>query len=148
MSFKICIRCEREREIEEFNWKDQPSGRRSNICKKCENAYKSEKIRTDEDFRRRNIENATKRKLEIKQWWWEEVLQNIQCETCGESDPAVLDFAHIDPSTKKANVSELITKGYPKKTILEEVAKCKVLCSNCHRRETAKEQGWYSYLGV
>ena len=55
------------------------------------------------------------------------------CTKCGESHPATLDFHHVEyrPSNKK--VHKLVQDGHWWKRIEEEIAKCVVLCSNCHR---------------
>ena len=62
----------------------------------------------------------------------------LSCKVCGESDPVVLDLHHRNPKSKKAAVSNLFQRSA--KTIAEEIFKCDVICSNCHRRETAKMQ--------
>ena len=60
---------------------------------------------------------------------------------CNENDPIVLEFDHL--RDKRMNVAKLIQGGYPEKTILLEIEKCEVRCANCHRRKTAKDQGWW-----
>jgi len=60
---------------------------------------------------------------------------------CGESDPNVLDFHHVR-GEKKLALGRMITAGYGEATIKKEIEKCEVLCANCHRKETAKQQGW------
>jgi len=64
------------------------------------------------------------------------------CEMCGyNAHPAALDFDHLDPATKYrtrkgalVHLADMI-KGdrYSLATVLTEVAKCRVLCANCHR---------------
>ena len=46
----------------------------------------------------------------------------------------MMDFDHVR-GTKQANVAELINT-LSKKRIDEEIAKCEVVCSNCHRIRT------------
>lgn len=54
------------------------------------------------------------------------------CDCCGYSkNPAALQFHHRDPATKVAAVTRMIGK-YVWETILEEIAKCDLLCANCH----------------
>lgn len=71
-------------------------------------------------------------------------LKDNPCVECGESDPVVLDFDHIDPSTKLMKISDSIW-GRNWDKILKEIEKCQVLCANCHRRKTAKEGGWIKH---
>ena len=55
------------------------------------------------------------------------------CARCGYNEhPAALDFNHLDPSQKTANIAEKCTNWSWKK-LQEEVDKCEVLCANCHR---------------
>jgi hypothetical protein len=75
---------------------------------------------------------------------WNYLLQN-PC-ACGESDPIVLDFDHDDPATKEHHVAVMINGGWSWKSILQEISKCTVRCSNCHRRKTAKQFGYYAWL--
>ena len=64
------------------------------------------------------------------------------CVDCGEKDPRVLDFDHLN--NKKHNISTLLRKEYSWESILEEAAKCEVRCANCHRKKTAVEQNHYT----
>ena len=55
------------------------------------------------------------------------------CVRCGYNEhPAALDFNHIDPSTKTGNIAERCS-GWGEKRLRAEVAKCEILCANCHR---------------
>lgn len=55
------------------------------------------------------------------------------CRRCGGSFPPVaMDLHHIDPGLKVANVSRLARDGRVN-AVVAELAKCEVLCANCHR---------------
>lgn len=82
--------------------------------------------------RQRIIDANKARKQEIKQWF-EIYRSTLKCTRCGFDHPAVLDFHHLDPSEKEANVVIMVHEGYAKERILEEIAKCIVVCANCHR---------------
>ncbi|CCF85847.1 hypothetical protein NITHO_5940002 [Nitrolancea hollandica Lb] len=69
--------------------------------------------------------------------WYEEYKQSLSCEACGESDPACIEFHHKDPSEKEFVISQAARAGYSKARLLAEMAKCHVLCSNCHRKAHA-----------
>lgn len=58
-----------------------------------------------------------------------------RCELCGETHPACLDFHHVDQAQKLFGITEAVTRGYSDSVIWAEIAKCRVLCSNCHRKE-------------
>jgi len=62
------------------------------------------------------------------------------CAECGESDILVLEFNHLDPRVKSANVSDLIRSCTSSAGIQVEMAKCEVLCANCHQRRTSLER--------
>lgn len=56
-----------------------------------------------------------------------------KCQRCGESfHPSVYDFHHRDPAKKSFNIDKsTILNAW--KSIEEELAKCNMLCANCHR---------------
>jgi len=68
-----------------------------------------------------------------------EYLSGHPCVDCGETDPVVLEFDHVRDKDKK--ISDLI--NYSHNRLKEEILKCEVRCSNCHKRKTSKEQNWY-----
>jgi hypothetical protein len=57
----------------------------------------------------------------------------LSCKHCGNADVRVLDFHHIDRSSKEASVDTMVKQGWSKERILQELAKCEALCANCHR---------------
>ena len=61
-----------------------------------------------------------------------ELKQNSKCSKCGDKRWYVLDFHHLNDSDKEYNISYLVKQGANKK-IKEELKKCVILCSNCHR---------------
>lgn len=90
-------------------------------------------------------ENASRHRVEYRQNLREYALEYLSthpCKSCGESDPAVLEFHHAR-GVKTNDVSVLIGRGSSLDKLKEEIAKCDVLCANCHRRLTAKERGFF-----
>ena len=61
------------------------------------------------------------------------------CVDCGETDPIVLEFDHL------GDKSFCIGTGFRDRnwqSVLDEIAKCDVVCANCHRRRTARRGGF------
>lgn len=78
-------------------------------------------------------ERQRRRRKEIAKYIFE-LKESLECSECGENHPAVLDFHHSNPLEKEITVSDAIKSKWSKQRIDEEVAKCIVLCSNCHRK--------------
>lgn len=58
--------------------------------------------------------------------------KDVPCRDCGRRFPTVcMDFDHKDQSDKKGIVSRMMTASLDR--LLAEIAKCDVVCSNCHR---------------
>jgi len=72
-----------------------------------------------------------------------EYKQNTPCADCNQNFPHyVMDFDHVR-GEKKFNISSAISRRINKKTIWEEIAKCDVVCANCHRERTYKGKSVY-----
>lgn len=57
------------------------------------------------------------------------------CADCGYNKHAIaLDFDHL--GDKLYNVSKMVADGLNLDRIKEEIAKCEVVCANCHRVRT------------
>ena len=69
-------------------------------------------------------------------------VSNYCCFLINTNDPLhyqVFDFHHLDPSTKIDNVSCMCLGKRKDSIILAEIAKCILLCANCHRLETIEQ---------
>jgi hypothetical protein len=62
-------------------------------------------------------------------------LKSGPCTDCGVSYPYyVMHFDHIG-TDKVADVSKIITRG-SWQDVLDEIAKCELVCANCHAERT------------
>lgn len=116
---------------------------RITLCPICRRIYEKE-------YYRKNIEKMRKsrydRNLLVSNNNRDNIYKYLKthpCVDCGEKDPIVLEFDHIDMFTKVANISTLSTGSYSWNTILIEIEKCEVRCANCHRRKTATQFNYY-----
>jgi hypothetical protein len=74
-----------------------------------------------------------------------EYLLQHPCVDCGEADPVVLEFDHVN-GDKDGNIGNMIGSGRTWRRLLIEIDKCEVRCANCHRRATARRAGTKRYL--
>lgn len=80
--------------------------------------------------------DAYEREREYKLAWLNEQRAG-GCVQCPEADLDCLDFHHRDATTKEFTVSfGISSRSFAR--LKAEVAKCVVLCSNCHRKEHAR----------
>lgn len=85
------------------------------------------------------------------EWWLQRKAENVQlvreaknkpCADCGQSYPFyVMDFDHRESEAKGFNLSMVMKRSYSRDRLLAEIAKCDVVCANCHRERTAKREG-------
>lgn len=61
-----------------------------------------------------------------------------KCTRCEETNKACLDFHHTVPGEKEICLSSAASRGWCIERILKEIAKCELMCSNCHRKEHDK----------
>ncbi|HWC08536.1 MAG TPA: hypothetical protein VG458_05750 [Solirubrobacterales bacterium] len=134
-----CGRCHEEKPVEDFAWRPKAKGQRDNYCRPCRAAYKQEHYAAN---RERYIEQAIARKRTMVLARVElliEFFRDNPCVDCGEADPVVLEFDHLRDKEFS------IAKGLQDRNwqaVLDEMAKCDVVCANCHRRRTARRGGF------
>jgi hypothetical protein len=135
-----CSRCKEEKPDEDFAWRRRGQGQRDTYCRPCRAAYKQEHYAAN---KARYIAAARQRKkalIEERTVYLVTFLREHPCVDCGESDPIVLEFDHL--RDKRFSISEGI-QGRNWQDVLDEIAKCDVVCANCHRRRTAIRGGYH-----
>ena len=126
METKVCKTCRDEKSISEFHI----SSRKNNImhpdCKECSAKYAREYRQSRRDY-------------------VAEYKMNKGCELCGFKAIAScqLDLHHVDPSTETYKGShKSYDAGWSLERIDKELAKCLVVCKNCHALENYNEGHW------
>jgi len=72
--------------------------------------------------------------------WLDNYKKTLQCVRCGFADYRALEFHHPGPGAKDSNVADMIRSGLSQVSIMREIGKCVVLCSNCHQIEHYDER--------
>ncbi len=136
---KVCTRCRLRKPASNFAWHRKARGQRDTYCQPCRAAYKREHYEAN---RERYIANAHRRKQAIaleRAALLIEFFREQPCVNCGESDPMVLEFDHL--ADKRFNIAKGL-RTHSWRAVLDEIAKCEVVCANCHRRRTAHRGGF------
>ncbi len=60
--------------------------------------------------------------------------KDLNCQLCGYNTCfRALEFHHVDPHTKEYAVSQFMSSRRSANVIRQEIAKCMLVCANCHR---------------
>jgi hypothetical protein len=76
-------------------------------------------------YNKRNNEQKLKTRLMLN-----ELKAATGCKFCSEKEPVALDFHHL--RGKDRELSSM--GGFNEQRIQKEIAKCVILCANCHRK--------------
>jgi hypothetical protein len=69
----------------------------------------------------------------------DELKQASPCADCKQSfHPVAMDFDHLPGHTKLKSIAYMVMRRWSLSSIIEEIAKCEIVCSNCHRVRTIK----------
>jgi len=123
-----------------YNWK----GYASRECREC-GRLRMQRKRANPERKKLDAEGSARWRVAHPEKYregWQRAEQNKKqilldarkggCKVCGETHPACLDFHHREPSEKEGHIGEFRRFGI--KRLLAEIAKCDVLCANCHRK--------------
>lgn len=102
-------------------------------CRECMSKYQAARY---DRFLRDRLEADRKKRTQLVH----SIKRRRGCAECGETHPACLDFHHRDKRQKTVGVGVLVGSTTNMQRILDEIAKCDVLCSNCHRKHHWKHK--------
>jgi hypothetical protein len=109
---RCCGRCKEWKDLSAFSTKGE--GRHQHYCKVCHAAY--------------TLGRWKNRKKKIVE------MMGGKCSKCGYCrNYSALEFHHLDPSKKEINIANSIRRTW--NSLIKELEKCVLVCSNCHREE-------------
>lgn len=137
---KQCSKCRSLKPFAEFSKRSSTADGLQTMCKTCfkENWNVWYEGNKDREIARA-IENNKKR-IKTNRVKLLKLLMDNPC-ACGESNPLYLQFHHRDPTDKEHNIATMVAESYGWETVLQEVAKCDILCVKCHIDLTSVQQG-------
>ena len=104
-------------------------------CIECRAANKAHRLQHADKLKTRaKIHRQKRLKLMLQ-------LKGVPCKDCGNKfPPYCMDFDHREPKDKLFSISGQQTCS--ESLFLAEVAKCDVVCANCHRIRTHKDRAY------
>lgn len=138
VSTKVCNKCGIEKPVCEFYVRRPRPERWDNgglfgHCKVCHNSYTVDRSKSPsgKTVKKKIAREYSLRRREIL---WK--IKTVPCTDCGgEFPPYVMDFDHRDKSQKEFTIAESLNRVSMER-LMDEVAKCDVICANCHRIRT------------
>jgi DNA-binding transcriptional MerR regulator len=115
---KVCTKCNINKEISEYYFKNKKHKNMHSECKLCFNSRITEQFR---DLKTQCIE-----------------YKGSKCQICDYNKyQGALEFHHLDPNEKDFAISAA-TSRLLNETMKKELDKCILVCSNCHKEIHAK----------
>lgn len=129
---KTCSWCSVSKPVEEFV--KLGSGTKAH-CLECNRRRQREQYAANPSRRLKAIARNVKNYRRRFQRFIEE-FKSRPCTDCGGIfDSCAMDFDHVR-GEKLFNVSMMLQQGCGQERILAEIAKCELVCANCHRVRT------------
>lgn len=149
VSVKMCYKCKEIKPISEIQFRKDRSIDGAELCRACKNSYLKEYYRRDIEARRkyqreweakrRNPQHLNRLRGKVKREvkaWLRSLKTDNPCMDCGRYFHfAVMDFDHAR-SNKEFQISTARSFAVSQEELMEELYKCDLVCSNCHRLRT------------
>ncbi len=135
-ALKKCVACGELKPLSEFHRHRGKRDGRQARCKPCNIELNIRYYAEHPEQRRAAIKARADRMKAANRVALFEYLLAHPCVDCGEADPVVLEFDHL--RDKVFNISEIANRPVRWAVVLMEIAKCDVVCANCHRRRTCE----------
>lgn len=141
---KKCSKCGQNKNVDEFAKNKSRSDGVQNSCKPCHRQYMQAHYIANKRYykdKARRINNAiiVRNKSLVAARWVS------GCIDCGVKDFRVLEFDHTG-TNKSFTIGHSMWKN--ETVMIEELAKCDVVCANCHKVRTEnRSPSWRSRLG-
>lgn len=75
---------------------------------------------------------------------WIDSFKDAPCTDCGRKYPPwVMHWDHLPGTNKLISIGRLKSSKAPKDRVLAELAKCELVCANCHANRTYERQDYF-----
>lgn len=137
MPMKRCPRCGETKPHSEFHLSRRRRDGLQSICKSCRAV-----IDHDRYERQRGTRVPTRTWERGRRLWLLSLKTGRPCTDCGKIfPPQVMQWDHLPGNLKLGNISTGL-RDRSRQEILDEIAKCELVCANCHALRTFQRSGW------
>lgn len=134
---KRCPGCGETKRQSEFHLSRCRRDGLQSICKSCRKVLDHARYE-----RRRGTRTQPRMWERARAAWLLSLKGGRPCTDCGRIyAPQVMQWDHLPGSLKLGNISTDL-RGRSRQEILDEIAKCELVCANCHAIRTFKRAGW------
>lgn len=126
---KVCCKCKENKDKSEFARNPARKDGLNTQCRDCHSAYRRTHYLNN---RQKYIDKAARNKRAFAAEF-AKFKKTLKCSRCPETTACCLDFHHLDGAKKDMSISEIVQLGNIER-LKTELAKCIVLCANCHRK--------------
>jgi hypothetical protein len=130
---KLCRKCNQEKPVEEFHVYRRNKDGLFSYCKSCRKEYDKKSFVDNKE----RIYSRRKDRFESLREWIRELKSNPCADCGGLYHHAAMTWDHLPEYTKLFNIADSV-RQYGRKAIEEEIAKCDLVCANCHAIRTWK----------
>ena len=140
---KTCTKCKKDKNENDFAWKNKAKGKKASRCKECQKLISNDWYSKNTKKHLINVKkNNTLYRDRNRDYVWE-YLSSHSCIDCGQNNPIVLEFDHRNPEEKECEIYKLARSMVSMAKLKREIQKCEIRCANCHRIKTAIQFGWW-----
>jgi hypothetical protein len=130
---RICTKCESPKALTEFREFIHPKNKktyREGQCDECRSKY-------HKSYQWGGARPLMAEKKRIV----EELKVSTPCADCKKKFPPVcMDFDHVR-GVKRSGIAKMVVQTFSVEALREEIAKCDLVCANCHRIRTYADKG-------
>lgn len=130
---KECSKCKKLKDESEFFFKCKEKNIHHSYCKDCKRELDKKIYSENKNDRKNKVRIAAKKKTDFLKRFVKRLKMLGRCKKCSDNRWYVLDFHHM--KDKKDNIGALYHSGVSIDRLKQELRKCILLCSNCHREE-------------
>jgi len=126
---KRCPKCKIHKSKCEFSKSNARKDGLQGYCKACKKAQFYKWAKENKERFNCILKKSRKKRIEL----YAEYKKGLKCQECGESHLACLEHHHRNPDDKEFQIGHAAGNSSMKR-LMKEIAKCDVLCTNCHRK--------------